>query len=108
MKFRVLIIDDEKSIRDIFSLLLEDQGYLVETAGKGKEGIAVSEKWDPEVILLDMNLPDVSGLEVLAEIKKRRPKTEIIIMTAYGTIKNAVEATKLGAYAYLEKPVDNE
>jgi len=108
MKFKVLIIDDEKSIRDIFSLLLEDQGYLVETAEQGKEGIAVSEKWDPEVILLDMNLPDLSGLEVLAEIKKRRPKTEIIIMTAYGTIKNAVEATKLGAYAYLEKPVDNE
>ncbi len=108
MEFKVLVVDDEKSIRDIFSLLLEEKGYLVETAAGGKEGIARAEKLKPDVVLLDMNLPDVSGLGVMAEIKKSQLRAEIIIMTAYGTIRNAVQATKLGAYAYLEKPVDNE
>ena len=106
--FKILIIDDEKSIRDIFSLMLKEKGYIVETAENGKEGLSKTKKFIPDIVLLDMNLPDVSGIEVLSEIKKSLPKTEIIIMTAYGTIKNAVEATKLGAYDYLEKPVDNE
>lgn len=108
MKFKILIIDDEKSIRDIFSLLLEEKDYLVETAATGKDGLARARKFSPDIVLLDMNLPDVSGIEVLSQIKKSYPQTEVIIVTAFGTIKNAVEATRLGAYDYLEKPVDNE
>lgn len=108
MKFKILIIDDEESIRDIFSLLLEEKGYIVETAKTGNEGLNKARKFVPEIILLDMNLPDISGIEVLSQIKESFSQTEVIIITAYGTIKNAVEATKLGAYDYLEKPVDNE
>ena len=108
MKFKILIIDGEQSIRDIFSMLLEEKGYLVETAETGKEGLSRARKFLPDAILLDMNLPDTTGIEVLSKIKKSLPHTEVIIITAFGTIKNAVEATKMGAYDYLEKPVDND
>lgn len=108
MKFKILIIDDEQSIRDIFSLLLEEKGYLVETAETGRDGLSRARKFLPDVILLDMNLPDTTGIEVLSKIKKSLPQTEVIIITAFGTIKNAIEATKMGAYDYLEKPVDND
>jgi len=108
MKPRILIIDDEKNIRDVFSLLLEDHGYEVGTAETGEAGLEKARLLDPDVVLLDMNLPDLTGLDVLARLKAEHPGTGIIIITAYGTIRSAVEATKLGAYAYLEKPVDNE
>jgi len=108
MKHKILIIDDEKNIRDIFSLLLEEKDYSVLTAENGKQGLKKALSFNPDLILLDMNMPDYSGIEVLAKIKKKTPTTEVIIITAFGTIQNAVEATKLGAYDYLEKPVDND
>src|SRR5512135_3849099 len=108
MKPRILIVDDEKNIRDVFSLLLEDHGYEVETAETGAGGVERARLFGPDAVLLDMNLPDIPGLEVLARLREAHPETGIIIVTAYGTIRSAVEATKLGAYAYLEKPVDNE
>jgi DNA-binding NtrC family response regulator len=107
MKFRILIIDDEKNIRDIFSLLLAEKGYWTESASTGGEGLVLARRSAPDVVLLDMNLPDISGLDVLAGLRRDCPACRIIIITAFGTIRNAVEATKLGAYAYLEKPVDN-
>jgi DNA-binding NtrC family response regulator len=108
MKPGILVIDDEKNIRDIFSLLLADHGYRVDTAAGGREGIEKARAGNHEVVLLDMNLPDVPGMEVLARLRESSPEAGIIIITAFGTIQSAVEATKLGAYAYLEKPVDNE
>ncbi len=108
MKPRILIIDDEKNIRDVFSLLLEDHGYEVGTADTGEAGLEKARLLEPDAVLLDMNLPDITGLDVLARLKAEQPGPGIIIITAYGTIRSAVEATKLGAYAYLEKPVDNE
>ncbi len=108
MKFKILIIDDEKNIREIFSLLLEEQGYAVQEAKNGTEGLKKTQTFFPDVVLLDMNLPDLSGIEVLAKIKEYLPVCEVIIITAFGTIKTAVEATKLGAYDYLEKPIDND
>jgi DNA-binding NtrC family response regulator len=108
MKPRILIIDDERNIRDVFSLLLGDHGYDVETAASGAAGVEAARAFEPDVVLLDMNLPDIPGLDVLARLKEARPATGIVIVTAYGTIRSAVEATKLGAYAYLEKPVDND
>jgi DNA-binding NtrC family response regulator len=108
MKFKVLVLDDEKSIRDIFTLLLEEKGYLVESAASGSEGLKKAIAFRPDVLLLDMSLPDMSGLDVLSRAREAIPKCRKIIITAFGTIRNAVEATKLGAYAYLEKPVDND
>ncbi|MCX6560974.1 MAG: sigma-54 dependent transcriptional regulator [Candidatus Aminicenantes bacterium] len=108
MKFKILIVDDEQNIRDIFSLLLAEQGFAVESAANGREGLARALTFVPDVLLLDMNLPDMSGLDVLAGVRERLPSCRVIVITAFGTIRNAVEATKRGAYAYLEKPVDNE
>jgi DNA-binding NtrC family response regulator len=107
-KFKILIIDDEKNIRDIFSLLLSERGYLVKTTETGQDGLEVAQKFMPDIALLDMNLPDMSGLDALSLLLDALPNLQIIIITAYGTIKNAVEATKMGAYDYLEKPVDND
>jgi two-component system response regulator AtoC len=108
MKNKVLVLDDESNIRDIFTLLLQENGYLVETAASGREALEKAKTYAPDVLLLDMNLPDMTGMDVLSRIQRYFPKCQILIITAYGTIRNAVEATKLGAYAYLEKPVDND
>jgi DNA-binding NtrC family response regulator len=107
-RFKVLVIDDEKSIREIFTVLLEEKGYQVEAAQTGTDGVERALTFLPDIVLLDMNLPDITGLETLTRIKTSLPQTDIVIITAFGTIRNAVEATKLGAYAYLEKPVDND
>jgi DNA-binding NtrC family response regulator len=108
MKNKVLVLDDEKNIRDIFTLLLQENGYVVETAANGAEALERAKSFEPDILLLDMNLPDIPGMEVLSRFERLLPKCQILIITAYGTIKSAVEATKLGAYAYLEKPVDND
>jgi DNA-binding NtrC family response regulator len=108
MNPRILVIDDEKNIREVFSVLLEDHGFQIETAENGRQGLEKARLFGPDVVLLDMNLPDLPGLEVLAGLRGLQPAPGIIIITAFGTIRNAVEATKLGAYAYLEKPVDND
>jgi DNA-binding NtrC family response regulator len=105
---RILIVDDERSIREVFSVLLAERGYQVESAENGRTGLEKARLFGPDVVLLDMNLPDIPGLEVLAGLRGLQPGPEIVIITAFGTIRSAVEATKLGAYAYLEKPVDNE
>jgi DNA-binding NtrC family response regulator len=105
---RILVIDDEKSIREVFSVLLGDRGFQVAAAENGRQGLEKAPLFGPDVVLLDMNLPDLPGLEVLAGLRELQPAPGIIIITAFGTIRNAVEATKLGAYAYLEKPIDNE
>ena len=107
-RFKILIVDDEKSIREIFTVLLEERGFLVEAAETGAEGVARARAFLPDIVLLDMNLPDMTGLETLTRIKANLPETDVVIITAFGTIRNAVEATKLGAYAYLEKPIDND
>ncbi len=108
MKNKVLVLDDEKNIRDIFTLLLQENGYIVEPAANGAEALERAKTFEPDILLLDMNLPDIPGMEVLSRFERLHPKCQILIITAYGTIKSAVEATKLGAYAYLEKPVDND
>ena len=108
MKFKVLIIDDEKNIRDIFSLLLEEKGYSVDNAEDAKSGLKKVRAFSPDVVLLDINLPDKTGIEILPKIKESCPPAEVIVITAFGTIKTAVEATKLGAYDFLEKPIDND
>jgi DNA-binding NtrC family response regulator len=108
MKSKILVVDDEKNIRDIFNLLLVERGYTVECAVDAASALVQAVSFGPDVLLLDMNLPDRPGIEVLSRVREILPRCRTIIITAYGTIKNAVEATKLGAFAYLEKPVDNE
>jgi len=104
----ILIVDDEENIRKYLGQSLTKDGFEVFTAKYGKEGINLLAQKHIDVVLLDLNLPDLNGLDVLKEIKQMDVQAVIIIITAYGEISTAVEATKLGAYEYLTKPFDVE
>jgi two-component system response regulator AtoC len=104
----ILIIDDEENIRKYLGHSLAKDGFEVSTAQYGKEGLHLLIQKHIDVVLLDLNLPDINGLEVLRELKRIDVQSVIIIITAYGDISSAVEAIKLGAYDYLTKPFDTE
>jgi DNA-binding NtrC family response regulator len=105
---RVLIIDDEAEIRESLETLLEIEGYSVSTAATGTEGVLRANEAAFDVILLDLALPDKSGMDVLAEIRLHSPAQSIIMITAYGTVENAVKAMQFGATNFIQKPWDNE
>lgn len=100
----ILIIEDDKKMRDGLVELLLDEGYKIESAQNGQTGLDMIRKKDFDVVLTDLIMPIMGGLEVLREIKRMRPKTYVIIITAYGTIENTVEAMKIGASDYITKP----
>ncbi|MCZ7665599.1 MAG: response regulator [Thermoleophilia bacterium] len=100
----ILVVDDEKSIRLTLAQALEPLGFPVETAINGEEALAKLEEKDYGMLLLDLKMPGMDGLEVLHRIRERRPRTYVIIITAHGTIESAVEAMKLGAVDFIRKP----
>ena len=108
MSKKILVIDDEKKMRRILQLLLEKIGYKVATAKDGREGIETWLKWQPDVVLTDLKMPEMDGMEILKFKNKAGLKAPLIILTAYGTIPSAVEAIKQGAFDYLTKPFDNK
>ena len=105
---QILIVDDQESIRHFISKALTDEGYLVTTAAEGKEALKAVEKEPPDLVLLDLRLPDIHGLDVLKEIKANWPEMTVIIMTAFGDVESAVQAMKLGAFDYVNKPINLE
>ena len=104
----ILIVDDEEDIRLYLGDALSQDGFEVYTAKNGREGIGLVQQHSIDMVLLDLNLPDIGGLEVLKEIKRTDVHSAIIIITAFGDIRSAVEAMRLGAYDYLTKPFDIE
>src|SRR6516164_6061685 len=104
----VLIIDDEAAIRESLETLLEFEGFSVETAETGEDGLARLAERPFDLVLLDFALPDRNGLEILADIRARDPQLAIIMITAYGTVDNAVRAMQSGATNFIQKPWDNE
>ncbi|HHW39683.1 MAG TPA: sigma-54-dependent Fis family transcriptional regulator [Syntrophomonadaceae bacterium] len=106
MAARILVVDDELEMGNFFTFLLDAKGHEVTVAENGaKAREALKEHF--HLILLDLKLPDADGLVLLKEIKLRHPKSEVIVMTGYSTVKTAVEAIQLGAFDYLEKPFDD-
>ena len=105
---RVLIVDDEPQIRRILSLLLSERGYETATAESGEEALSMQVGFQPDIVLLDINLPEMSGLETMKRLLALEPQPICIMMTAYGSIRSAVEAIRLGAFDYLAKPFDND
>ncbi len=101
---RILIVDDEESIRKVLATILEEEGYVAETAKNGKEAIEKSETKFYNLALIDIRLPDMEGTELLSAIKETTPKMVKIIMTGYPSLQNAVEAVNKGANAYILKP----
>jgi two-component system response regulator AtoC len=102
----ILVIDDEKNVRGLLAKILGQDQLDVHTAGTGAEGLQLADEVDPDVILLDLRLPDADGIDLLKTLKARRPDTAVIIITAFGQIPSVVEAMKHGATDYLEKPFE--
>jgi DNA-binding NtrC family response regulator len=104
----VLIIDDEAAIRESLETLLELEGYAVQSAASGEEGLARIGERSFDLVLLDLALPDRDGMDLLSEIHLQEPGLSIIMVTAYGTVENAVRAMQAGAANFVQKPWDNE
>ena len=103
---RVLLVDDEKDFVEMLSLRLNESGEKVIAAHSGKECLEKLEKTDVDVVILDIKMPGMDGIETLKEIKKRFPLVEVIMLTGHGTTETAVKGMKLGAIDYLLKPAD--
>jgi len=104
----ILIVDDDPGLRKTLSDILRAKGYAPIAAVKGKTAVNRVKKETPAVAVIDLKLPDMDGLEVMREIKKRSPGTECIVLTGYASQASAIEAVNLGAYSYMQKPYDVE
>jgi len=107
-KEKILVIDDEAGIRSSLKGILEDENYEVKTVEKGEEGFNLLKRQNFDLVLLDIWLPEMNGIELLQKIKTMEENTQVIMISGHGTIETAVKATKLGAYDFLEKPLTLE
>ncbi|MBE0617664.1 MAG: response regulator, partial [Proteobacteria bacterium] len=101
----ILIIDDEKGIRETLGTFLREQGHAVRAASSGDEGLWFLEERVADLVITDLKMPGISGIEVLRRVRERWPGVEVVLVTGYGTMDDAVEALRLGAYDFLVKPV---
>ena len=108
MKPRILVIDDEAAIRDSLRMILEYEGYEVILAATGDEGVKVVEREAPDLVFLDIKMPGMDGLEVLQKLRHLTDATPIVVVSGHATITSAVEATRLGAFDFIEKPLATE
>ena len=107
-KEKILIIDDEASICSALKGILEDEGFLVKTAESGEQGLELLKSQNVDLVLLDIWLPKMSGIDVLKKIKAMEESPQVVMISGHGTIETAVTATKLGAHDFLEKPLSLE
>ncbi|MBV6430225.1 MAG: Regulatory protein AtoC [Bryobacteraceae bacterium] len=108
MKTRILIIEDERTALHALSLLLEDEGYGILKAERGEDGLRLALQQEPDLILLDIRLPDVDGITVLQRLRAGYSDAAVIVMTAETTSANAIRATQYGAFDYVSKPINDE
>jgi nitrogen regulation protein NR(I) len=105
---KILVVDDEANVLASFERMLKGRGHEVVTARKAEPALALLEKENPDLVLMDIRMPGMSGLEAFRRIKRIRPRLPVIVMTGYGTTDSAIEATKIGAFEYVIKPFDPE
>ena len=105
---RILVVDDEPGIRQALGQLLEYEGYEVKTATGGAEGITIYDSFRPQLVFLDVKMAGLDGLEVLKRLRQADPNATVVMISGHATIQTAVEATQLGAYDILEKPLDTD
>jgi DNA-binding NtrC family response regulator len=103
-KGKILVIDDEDIVRVSCSRTLRPEGYELSMAKNGEEGLRMLGEGSFDLVLTDLKMPNMDGIEVLANIKKNWPATDVVIVTGYQTVETAVKAIKLGAFDYIEKP----
>jgi DNA-binding NtrC family response regulator len=102
--FRILIVDDNREIRTILVEYLKEEGHVAEGAGDGKEALARHDQTPFDLIITDLNMPGMTGIELIKEIGKAETTTEFIIITGYASLDTAIEAVKAGAFDYIVKP----
>jgi len=107
-KSRILVIDDEAAIRDSLKMTLEYEGYEFLGAATGQEGLALAEREAPDLVLLDVKMPGMDGIEVLERLRNMNDALPVVVVSGHGTISTAVEATKKGAFDFIEKPFASE
>jgi len=105
---KILLVDDDENLRKVLEFNLEQDGYTVITASNGKEALKLYGEHDPKLVITDIKMPEMDGIALLKEIKRRNLEQLIIVITAFGTIDNAIEAMKLGAYDYITKPFNRD
>jgi len=106
MANKALVVDDDKVTLELLSFQLQSEGFETITAERGTKGLEYIRENDFDIILTDLNLPDISGIEMVKRAKEIAPQTEIIMITGFGSMEKAIEATKAGAFYYIEKPVE--
>jgi two-component system NtrC family response regulator len=107
-RIKILVIDDDESLRRVLEYNLAQEGYAVLTAASGEQGLELLKKEGADLVLTDVRMPGMSGLQVMQEVRKLDAKIQVIILTAFGTIETAVEAMKAGAFHYISKPFNRD
>ncbi len=102
----ILMVDDEKDFVEMLSMRLTDEGHRVQPAYNGEEALKALDEMEPDVVLLDIKMPGMDGIEVLKNIKSKHPIVEVILLTGHGAVDTAVDGLKSGAFDYLLKPAD--
>ena len=105
---RILVVDDEENVRKLLSVVLTREGYQVEIAADGRKGVELFSAMEPDIVLMDIRMPGLSGIEALREMRALRSDATVILMTAYASVETAVEAIQQGAHDYIIKPFDLE
>lgn len=108
MKTRILVVDDERSMREMLSILLEREGYEAVEAKNGLEALQLFETSLFDLVICDIQMPDLNGIDLLARLKKLAPEIPVLMITAFATAEQAVDAIKLGAFHYFTKPFNND
>src|ERR1044072_7749462 len=108
MTKKALVIDDDIATLELMKFQLNEERFDVMTTERGQKGISLVEENEFDIILTDLHLPDISGIEMVRRCKEISPDTEIIMVTGFGSMEKAIEATKAGAFYYVEKPVEFE
>ncbi len=108
MKANILVVDDERTIRDSIKTVLEDDGYETDTASNGKEALELVNEKDYEIIITDLKMPEMDGMELVEQCQHICPQTSVVIITAHASLESAIKALRMGAYDYILKPFDFE
>ncbi len=106
MKAKILVVDDEKTIRESLSMVLEEEGYTAQAVSNGKEALDLVKETDFDIVITDLKMPELDGMELLKQCQRLCPQTSLIIITAHGSLESAIEALRAGAYDYILKPFD--
>src|SRR6266516_4500165 len=104
----ILVIDDEQGILDTLRILLKNEGFDVATAQGGKAGLEALKAAAPDIVLTDIRMPQVSGIDILAAVKEQDPETPVVLMTAQASLQSAIQAVNQGAFHYVQKPFSND